>query len=246
MKSNLKLLVLIFPLNFFYFLQSSAQFEIGFGAGASIFQGDLGGTLHNGAYKFWDLNYQSIRGMGQVFVRMPINKNVRTKINYAFASIAGSDAYAGNPEIYERGIRMNGNVSQISGNIDFSLYKKFKLYGMVGIGYSFYNPTISQNGVSSVLSGSNYQNSCFTIPIGIGGKIADVGKHGKLEFEVVAHFVNSDWVDGVAGPNSYSNDTYTFASLNYSIVIGGTKENPHRYAHPKQILISKNTHCPEF
>lgn len=247
MKTKTKNLALAIISIFFFLQKSAAQLEIGFGAGASIYLGDLGGSLHNGAYKIWDIDYQSIRGMGQAFVRMPINKKLKAKVNFAFASISGNDVYAGNVDIYNRGMSMKGELSQLSGTVDFDLSKKHEIYGIVGIGYLRYSPVVYQNDESIILSDSRYHNACFSIPLGIGFKVADVGQNAKIALEMVTHYVNSDWVDGIAGPNSYSNDNFIFATMNYSVLIGNKgKSAPSELKQPKKPSIIDLNICPEF
>jgi hypothetical protein len=246
MKTKLKNLALTIISIFFFSQKSAAQLEIGFGAGTSMYLGDLGGSLNNGAYKIWDLDYQTIRGMGQVFVKMPINKKYKAKVSFAYASIAGNDVYAENPDIYNRGFSMTGKVSQLSGTVDIALSKKHEVYGIVGLGYLLYNPIVYRHGESGQLSGSRFHNSCFSVPLGIGFKIADVGKNAKIAFETVTHYVNSDWVDGIAGPNSYSNDNFIFTTINYSMLIGKKEQNQLKPKQPQSRAILNLNICPEF
>ena len=211
------------------------KFEVGAGLGASIFQGDLGGSLNNGAYKTWDLDPNSIRGMAQIMSKYAIVPNVKLRANLAYARIYGNDIYAGNPEIYDRGLEMKGNVFEGSMNLEVGLVSNHHIYGIVGVGYAGYD-------VATFVKGINQNNpfrSSFSIPLGLGVKIANVGR-GKLELEAVAHYLNSDLVDGYNGPNSYSNDTYTFTSVNYNIPIGYNyqKYGPHR--NKKLISYNKN------
>lgn len=217
-----------------------AQFEIGAGLGASIFQGDLGGTLNNGAYKFWDLNVQSTREMGQVFVKYSIVPNFKLRGNIAYAHIYGNDNYAGNPEIAERGAQMDGHALQASAQIEVNLVPNQPIYGILGIGYSRYNVQTSIQGVDQNIQPSG----SLSIPVGIGMKVAQVGK-GQLNLEVVAHYLNTDYADGYAGPNSYSNDTYTFVSVNYSLPLGN---HYYKYGPPKnkKLLQFNKRKCPGF
>ena len=83
MKTKLKNLTIIIISFFFLSQKSAAQLEIGFGTGASLYFGDLGGSPNSAAYHIWDLDYQSIRGIGQAFIRMPINDNSKFKLNFA-------------------------------------------------------------------------------------------------------------------------------------------------------------------
>jgi hypothetical protein len=108
MKTKLNNIFLTIIFIFCFSHKSSAQLEIGFGSGASLYLGDLGGSSNNGAYHIWDLDYQTIRGMGQAFIRMPINENTKAKLNFAFASIAGNDLYAANYQVHKRSISMIG------------------------------------------------------------------------------------------------------------------------------------------
>ncbi len=219
---------------------NAQKLEIGAGVGASIFQGDLGGTLNNGAYEFWDMDLSSIRGMGQIMAKYAIVPNVKLRGNLAYARISGNDKYAGNPEIFDRGVSMDGNVYQGSLNLEFGLVPNNKIYGILGIGYAGYD-------VNTFEKGQNLNSpfsSSFSIPIGIGVKLATF-ERGRLDLEAVAHYLNSDLVDGYAGPNSYSNDTYTFISLNYNIPIG---YNHHKYGpnRNKKMISYNNRKCPEF
>lgn len=219
MKTKLKNLTIIIISFFFLSQKSAAQLEIGFGTGASLYFGDLGGSPNSAAYHIWDLDYQSIRGIGQAFIRMPINDNSKFKLNFAFASIAGNDKFAGDHEIRERGIRMEGKIAQLAGTINVNLIHKHDIYGIVGIGYLLYCPISTQNGKSTVLGGSIFKNSCISIPLGIGFKIADLNNNSKLAFEIVTHYLNSDMVDGLAGPTSFSNDNFITVTMNYSVYI---------------------------
>lgn len=226
MKTKLKNITLTVIFIFFFSNKSVAQLEIGFGAGASLYFGDLGGSPNSAAYHLWDLDYQSIRGIGQAFIRMPINDNTKVKLNFAFASIAGNDKFAGDHEIRERGIRMEGKIAQLAGTINVNLIHKHDIYGIVGIGYLLYSPISTQNGKSTVLAGSIFKNSCISIPLGIGFKIADLNNNSKLAFEIVTHYVNSDMVDGLAGPTSFSNDNFISVTMNYSIYLTKCAQEP--------------------
>ncbi len=218
----------------------SAQFEIGAGIGASNFQGDLGGTLNNGAYKFWDLDLYSTREMGQVFAKYQLLPNLKLRGNLAYAHLYGNDDYAGNPEIAERGAKMNGKVIQSSIQLEVSVIPNYPLYGIVGLGYSQYNVNTTVLGVDQNVQPS----SSFSVPIGLGLKVAHIGK-GELNLEVVAHYLNTDYADGYAGPNSYSNDTYTFVSLNYSVPIGQNAYQKSKIKNKKFIQFNKRK-CPGF
>lgn len=219
MKTKLKNITLTIIFIFLFSQKSAAQLEIGFGAGASLYFGDLGGSPNSAAYHIWDLDYQSIRGIGQAFIRMPINDNTKVKLNFAFASIAGNDKYTGDRQIRDRGISMDGKIAQLSGCINVNLIHKHDIYGIVGIGYLLFSPISTQNGKSTVLAGSIFKNSCISVPLGIGFKIADLNKNSKLAFEIVTHYVNSDMVDGLAGPTSFSNDNFISVTMNYSIYL---------------------------
>ncbi len=218
----------------------SAQFEIGAGIGASNFQGDLGGTLNNGAYKFWDLDLFSTREMGQVFVKYQVLPNLKLRGNVAFAHLYGNDDYAGNPEIAQRGAKMDGNVIQSSVQLEFSVIPNYPIYGIVGLGYAQYDVNTSILGVDQNIQPS----SSFSVPLGLGMKIAQIGK-GQLDVEVVAHYLNTDYADGYAGPNSYSNDTYTFVSVNYSIPLGKSAYAQSKLKNKKFIQFNKRK-CPSF
>ncbi len=217
-----------------------AQFEIGAGIGATNFQGDLGGTLNNGAYKFWDLDLYSTREMAQVFGKYALAPNLKLRGNFAYAHIYGNDEYAGNPEIAERGVKMDGQVLQGNVQIEFNLSSNSPIYGIVGLGVSRYNVETAIHGVNQ----QNKPSNSFNVPIGIGMKIAQVGI-GQLNLEVVAHYLNTDYADGYAGPNSYSNDTYTFLSVNYSIPLGNHK---FKYGPPKnkKMIQFNKRKCPGF
>lgn len=216
------------------------KFEIGAGIGASIFQGDLGGTLNNGAYKTWDLDLNSIRGMAQIMAKYTMIHNLKVRANFAYARISGNDIFAGNPEIYDRGIEMNGNVLEGTLNLEFGLVSNHQIYGILGLGYSGYDISTAIKGVNQ----NNPYRSSVSIPVGLGVKIANIGR-GNVELEAVAHYLNSDLVDGYNGPNSYSNDTYTFITINYNIPIGYNyqKYGPHRN---KKLISYNQNKCPEF
>lgn len=246
MKNQLRLFTSIFLFNLLFFQTLNAQTEMGFGIGASVFQGDLGGSLHNSAFNIGDLDYQSIRGLGQGFIRITVNKKIRAKANLTFAQIAGSDEFAGNPTIKARGIKMSGNVLQISTVAEISILKKYKVYGIIGIGYALFNQSVWQNGILENNNGSGMDNSCLSIPVGMGFKLMDVGYKGKLELEAIAHYLTSDKLDGVYGGNSKSNDTYTFVTLNYSFLLGNHIVNPTKFKRSKQFKLNNYSHCPEF
>jgi hypothetical protein len=216
------------------------KFEIGAGIGASIFQGDLGGTFNNGAYKTWDLDLNSMRGMAQIMSKYTIVPNFKIRANIAYARISGNDRFAVNPDIYNRGIQMNGNVFQGTMMLEFGLVSNHLIYGILGIGYAGYDVITLIKGVDQ----NTPFNSSISIPVGIGVKIADVGR-GILELEAVAHYLNSDVVDGYDGPNSYSNDTYSFMTLNYNIPIGKNQPNNRMKRHKNLIGYYENQ-CPEF
>ncbi len=219
---------------------NAQKFEIGIGIGASIFQGDLGGIMKNGAYKTWDIDLNSTRAMGQIMVKYSVVPNIKVRGNIAVAMISGNDKYAGNPEILERGVAMDGNVFQGALILEIGLVSNHQIYGILGLGYAGYN-------VSTYIKGVN-QNTPFShslsIPVGLGVHLANIG-NGKLELEAVAHYLNSDLVDGYSGPNSYSNDTYTFLGINYNIPIGYNykKYGPTRN---KKLISFNKLECPEF
>ncbi len=241
MKTKLKNLTLTIIFIFFFSQKSKAQIEIGFGKGALLYLGDLGGSPNSAAYHLWDLDYQSIRGMGQAFIRMPINKNTKARLNFAFASIAGNDKFAGDHEIRERGIQMEGKIAQLAGCINVNLIHKHDIYGIVGIGYLLYSPISTQNGKSTVLSGSILKNSCVSIPLGIGFKIANLNKNSKIAFEIVTHYVNSDMVDGLAGPTSFSNDNFISVTMNYSVYLSDFGKSNFKRTNKEIIAEMKNS-----
>ncbi len=216
------------------------KFEIGTGIGASIFQGDLGGILNNGAYKSWDIDLYSTRVMGQIMIKCSVTKNIKFRGNIVVAMISGNDKYAENPEIFERGVSMDGNVFEGTLLLEIGLVSTRKMYGILGVGYAGYD-------VSTYIKGVN-QNTPFShslnIPVGLGVHLINTSK-GKLELEAVAHYLHSDLVDGYNGPKSYSNDTYTFLIVSYNIPIGYSYP---RYGPQKirKIKRHRNDQCPEF
>lgn len=217
-----------------------AQFEIGAGIGATNFQGDLGGNLNNGAYKFWDLDLYSTREMAQVFGKYAFAHNLKVRANFAYAHLYGNDVYAGNPKIAERGVKMDGYALEGSAQFEFNLSSNTPIYGIIGLGVSRYN-------VETLIKGVNQNNqpvSSFNVPIGIGMKIAQLGI-GQLNLEVVAHYLNTDYADGYAGPNSYSNDTYSYLSVNYNIPLGNHEFKNGPLRNKKMLKFNKHK-CPGF
>lgn len=216
------------------------KFEIGAGFGASIFQGDLGGIKNNGAYKTWDIDLNSTRAMGQMMVKYTVVPNIKFRGNIAVAMISGNDKYAGNPEIFERGVSMDGTVFEGALILEIGLVSTRKIYGILGLGYAGYD-------VSTYIKGVNQNtpfNHSLSVPVGLGVHLANVG-NGKFELEAVAHYLHSDLADGYNGPNSYSNDTYTFFIVNYNIPIGYNYPT-YRPQKTRKIKRHRNDQCPEF
>jgi len=217
-----------------------AQMEIGFGTGVNALQGDLGGSPANGAYRFWDLDMASIRPNVNAFVRYNINANWSFKGNFTYASISGSDKYAGNPEIYKRGVSMSGNLSELAGLMEYRPAKNGNFYLIAGLAVVSSNANVSQNGAQLK---PEFNSKYFSLPMGVGVTVSNPSNRGKLQIEAVFHYVNSDLVDGFTSPQSRSNDTYSFLQVQYAYPIGN---NPKYYHSPKKIKRQNNQICASF
>ena len=66
----------------------------------------------------------------------------------------------------------------------------------------------------------------------------------NVGFRAFTHYVHSDLLDGVAGPNSYSNDNYIFTTINYSIRIDKPKKDITKIKQPKQEITIDTNICP--
>jgi len=219
---------------------SYAQLEIGLGTGINALQGDLGGSSANGAYRFWDLDIASLRPNVNVFVRYNLNAQWSFKGNYTYAALAGSDKYAGNPEIYERGVSMSGNLSELAVMMEFHPAKHGRVYFMGGLAVVSSNANVSQFGAPLK---PEFNQKYFAIPMGIGATVSNPNHRGKLQIEAVFHYVHSDLVDGFTSPESRSNDTYSFLQVQYAYPIGN---DPKYYHNPKKIKRQHNQICASF
>lgn len=240
MKNQLKFAALLFGA-FLFGNNANAQLELGAGAGANLMQGDLGGSAYNGAYRFWDINPQTIRGNVHLLARMPLNPYVKLRGNVTAAWITGSDQYAGNPELKARGVSMSGNLTEIAAMGEFRPVKNGNFYGILGFGAVFSQTTVSNSVNQTVVADPhNY----WVIPVGFGTKICNVGNRGKLELEAVFHYCHSDLVDGFTSPQSRSNDTYSYLQVQYTQVLGA---NPRYYQQPKRNRLHHNNQiCATF
>jgi hypothetical protein len=206
-----------------------AQFEIGAGAGASIFTGDLGGSQYNYAFNPLDIDLMSTRLAAQAFVRVPLNSSINLRANLSAAQVAGNDAYAGNAGIQARGASFKGAVAEYSARVEVYPSIFHHWYGYAGVGRTLYSHSTQLNG-ETTQSGPLVTNAAWSAPVGIGFTVQDYFNGAHLDIEISTRLVGSDDLDGISGPSSRQNDSYHSITLNYSLPIGaaGTQKGYHR------------------
>jgi hypothetical protein len=206
-----------------------AQFEIGAGAGASIFTGDLGGSQYNYAFNPLDIDLMSTRLAAQAFVRVPLSSSFNLRANLSAAQVAGSDAYAGNEGIKARGASFSGTVAEYSARVEFYPSVFHQWYGFAGLGRTLYSYNTEMNG-ETTQNGPLVTNAAWSAPVGVGFTLRDYFNGAHLDLEISTRLVGSDDLDGISGPSSRQNDSYHSITVNYSLPIGsaGTQKRYHR------------------
>jgi hypothetical protein len=95
--------------------------EIVFGAGATNFLGDLGGSPRIGSEPFSmrDLNWKSTRPMVHLGYRYRIDKNSAFKGSLSFGYLYGNDKFTKNDVRFNRNINFRSPIWELSGQYEF-------------------------------------------------------------------------------------------------------------------------------
>lgn len=193
--------LLIFILLFFsQNLQSqSPDFSAGVSLGGINYQGDL---VESRLFKIKETNLS-----GGVFLRKNFKYGIAGRFNLAFGKISGTDLNSSDSGKNMRGYNFTSPIVETALIAELELPTGefepiLKPYLLLGIGNTYYNPTVdfNENTSESVMLDQealeNARNT-FTIPLGFGLR-HEISEKYYLEFETAYRVTFSDYLDGVS------------------------------------------------
>ena len=185
------------------------RFELNGGIGISSYKGDIGSTISHPGESF---------NLGARYYFSPRNS---FKFNVCHMSLKGDDIY--NSENINRGYSFITPLTELSGQMDFFLFKspknigrpgyrgkmhKWNLYLNYGFGYAFFNPSTD---IPEDVH-SNYKKSELIIPTGCGIRLF-INRSWNVDLEYSKRFTTTDFLDGY-GNLATGDDRYSLFSVN--------------------------------
>jgi hypothetical protein len=188
----------------FITLNVQAQtWEIGGGAGAAGYIGDL--NVNNPV--------KPSGGFVGLFVKRNFNTYLAAKLNFTYGQISGADSTSGSRQFRDRNLSFKTPLKELSLMLEFNFMSyipdagknKYTPYIYAGGGVTAYAPRTTYYGQVIGLrqlhtegEGSKYPNTAVVIPFGVGFKY---NIHGKLTVaaDLGYRYTNTDFLDDVSG-----------------------------------------------
>jgi len=205
----------------------SVRHEFSFGAGASNFLGDLGGSKGIGTHGIKDLKFQMTRPTIAGGYKYMLNPYFSVKSTIIWSLLSGDDAITKNEVRNNRNLSFRSNLGEIASYIEYypnadKVYPRYKIKGVrgnkafsvtpffyTGIGVAFFNPKTKLNGnwvalqplgtEGQGLAGrpDRYKRYTLSFPIGAGLKY-QIDKQLAVSFELSLRYTLSDYIDDVS------------------------------------------------
>ncbi|MEZ4979310.1 MAG: DUF6089 family protein [Chitinophagales bacterium] len=131
----------------------SAQHELGLSIGSSHLLGDFGGGPGKGTIFVKDIDLQSSRLAAGLFYRYNFAKFLALRGEFTYAALSSDDAFSANEARYDRGLRSNSSLLDLSALMEFNFIPlkaccgkfRFTPYVASGIALSRINPSVEAN-----------------------------------------------------------------------------------------------------
>lgn len=130
-----------------------AQHELGLSIGSSHLLGDFGGGPGKGTIFVKDIDLQSSRPAVGLFYRYNFAKFLALRTEFTYASLSSDDKFSANQARYDRALRSNSSLLDLSALVEFNFIPlkaccgkfRFTPYLASGIAMSRVNPTVESN-----------------------------------------------------------------------------------------------------
>ncbi len=200
--------------------------EFRFGAGGSIFLGDLGGNFGKRKDAFLDLDFETVRYSINASAKVNVRKWFAVRADFNHARVFGNDALAAEGFRRDRNLSFKSNLNEVSlisevVMVNFLKLKKLtklrtELYAFGGLGVLNFNPEAKLNGIwyelrplgtegQGLIAGTKpYRKVTGVIPMGLGiRKLINATFTLGIELSMRKSF--TDYIDDVSG-RYYNND----------------------------------------
>ena len=198
--------------------------EVYFGAGATAYQGDLGGGVESGNHSLSDINMAATRYAFSVGFRSKMTEMASFRFDFTFGQASGADSLTGNLGRKSRNLSFRTNFTTMTPMIEFYVLPErfgrgsspISAYIATGMKIMYFNPQAELDGTWYDLqplgtegqlasAGKNtYSRFTFGIPLAFGGKFAlpsaKGGKQGAwtIGIEASATWLMTDYFDDVS------------------------------------------------
>lgn len=217
------------------------RYEMVYAVGATNFLGELGGRNQIGTDYFNDLEVLATRYVLNVGIRYKISQYVSLKTGFSYARVSGDDKYTQEPFRNNRNLHFRSPIVEWATQVEFSWMResigsRYKIrrvrgrgkkgsqvyvYGFVGIGVFYMNPSAKYNGEWHSLQPLNtegqdseliptrksYSRVQLAVPAGIGIKYA-LDKKSSIGLEYGLRKTFTDYIDDVSTTYAYSQWRY--------------------------------------
>ncbi len=207
------------------------RYEVVYAAGATNFLGELGGRNAIGTDFFNDLEVASTRYVLNIGMRYKLSQYLSVKAGLSYARVAGDDKQTQEPYRNNRNLHFRSPIVEFATQLEVSWMReqigsRYKIrrvrgrgkkgsqvyvYGFVGIGVFYMNPSAKYNGEwhslqplntegqdSDILPGrTSYSRVQLAVPAGIGFKYA-LDKKSSIGLEYGIRKTFTDYVDDVS------------------------------------------------
>ncbi|MBI1307332.1 MAG: hypothetical protein GC181_12080 [Bacteroidetes bacterium] len=195
-------------------------YEVKFGAGCSMFLGDLGGGSKSGSWGLGDLNLRSVRHNTSVGLKLNLSNAFSLRLDVFNARLYANDAYSKDRSRHNRNLSFRTNLTEVSTTVEFfSIHMNSnrinsrtgsEFYTFAGFGLIFFNPQAEYNGLwynlqplgtegEGIVPGYDpYKLRSKVIPFGFGYRVNVVSStYIGIEFSLRKTF--TDYIDDVSG-----------------------------------------------
>jgi len=193
----------------------SQSYELGIGAGGTLFHGDVGAVGMNAVQGYGFLPSQPY---ANVTLRRQFNWHWSTRMNYYRGYLEANDLWAKDDFKSHRAIAVRTEVSEWSMMTEFNFWpyttgSKYKktFYLFAGLGITSYNPQgewnneyvdlrpLGTEGQQTDLTDQLfYGNTTLTVPFGIGYR-QSIGRDWSVATEIGWRRYGSDYIDDTSG-----------------------------------------------
>ena len=205
--------------------------EFSFGAGASNYFGDIGGTPDaSNLLGIKDIRFKETRYSAHLGWNYRYTRDVSVRYNVNYVSITASDAGSRNAS---RGLSFNTHLVEFGGQAQYYLYSEYRrkrssavfnrrgsvasnfrvgIYGFLGVAGTVFFPNLAGpaellNVDSEQRKTTNYSKINVVIPVGVGAHYA-ITKKWNVGMEIGPRIGLSDYLDGMWTTWSHSPDIY--------------------------------------